>query len=172
MRACVRECQTICCARRKPWLRVFGQGFDSPHFHHVAASSISLAATFLQKSPSRSFRCVSFSEKGHATPLLLACKRARNAPACYQPFSGIESSNPTAEMPKISFSCGFASGQCPHPSSQLILVGCELFIPKIKIHFVRLRHKTPDFRGLYLFHDITRDIHDKFSGFFRCGKLP
>ena len=33
---------------------------------HVAASYISLAATFLQKSPARSFRRASFSEKGHA----------------------------------------------------------------------------------------------------------
>ena len=48
-----------------------------------------LRRLFLQKPPARSFRCVSFSEKGHAVPLLLACKRARNAPACYQPFSGM-----------------------------------------------------------------------------------
>ncbi len=28
------------------------------------------------------------SEKGHAAPSLLACKRVRDVPACYQPFSG------------------------------------------------------------------------------------
>ena len=36
---------------------------------HVAASYILLAATFL-KSPACSYRCVSFSEKGHAAPLV------------------------------------------------------------------------------------------------------
>ena len=30
----------------------------------------------------------SSSEKGHAAPSLLACKRARDVSACYQPFSG------------------------------------------------------------------------------------
>ena len=32
--------------------------------------------------------CCPFSEKGHAAPSLLACKRARGVSACYQPFSG------------------------------------------------------------------------------------
>ena len=43
-----------------------GRRFDSCHSDHVAASFISLAATFLQKSPARSFRCVAFSAKSHA----------------------------------------------------------------------------------------------------------
>ena len=60
------------------------RGFDPLRVHQVAASCISLAATFFEKSPARSFRCVSFSEKGHAAPLLLACKRA---PAYCQPYS-------------------------------------------------------------------------------------
>ena len=39
-------------AGRAPALQAGGQEFDSPHLHHhVAASVISLAATFLQKSP-------------------------------------------------------------------------------------------------------------------------
>ena len=42
-----------------------GRKFKSCHPDHVAASYISLAATFLQKSPTRSFRCVSFSKTGH-----------------------------------------------------------------------------------------------------------
>ncbi len=63
------------------------QGFESLSLRHVAASCISLAATFLQKSPACSFRSVSFSVKGHATPLLLACKHTRHASACYRPFS-------------------------------------------------------------------------------------
>ena len=32
--------------------------------------------------------CSSFSAKSPAAPALLACKRARNAPACYQLFAG------------------------------------------------------------------------------------
>ena len=43
--------------------------FKSCYPHHVAASGLSLAATFLQKSPVRSFCCGSFSEKGHAKSL-------------------------------------------------------------------------------------------------------
>ena len=53
---------------------------------HVAASCISFAATFLQKSPARSFSCVSFSKKGHAPPLVLACERALADETCFQPF--------------------------------------------------------------------------------------
>ena len=41
-----------------------------------------------------------------------------------------------------------ASGKLPHPSSQLILVGCELFMPEINIHFVRLRHVAMDFAAV------------------------
>ena len=42
-----------------------GQGFDSPHLHHrVAASVISLAATFLQKSPCAHFAASPYSQKG------------------------------------------------------------------------------------------------------------
>ena len=41
---------------------------------------------FIKISPP--LRCSSFSEKGRAAPSLLACKRSRDAPACYQPFSG------------------------------------------------------------------------------------
>ena len=48
----------------------------------------------------------SSSEKGHAAPPLLACKRARDVSACYQPFSGYGSSILPAEMPEISFSYG------------------------------------------------------------------
>ena len=43
------------------------------------------------------------SEKGHAVPSLLACRRARSAPACYQPFSGCESSISLSEILKIFF---------------------------------------------------------------------
>ncbi len=50
---------------------------------HVAASCISFAATFLQKSPARSFSCVSFCEKGHAPPLVLVCKRALADETCF-----------------------------------------------------------------------------------------
>ena len=53
---------------------------------HIAASCISFATTFLQKSPARSFSCVSFCEKGHAPPLVLVCKRALADETCFQPF--------------------------------------------------------------------------------------
>ena len=57
-----------------------------------------LRRLFLQKSPARLFRRVSFSEKGHAAPSLPACKRARDASTCYQPFSGLEGSDPFAPI--------------------------------------------------------------------------
>ena len=47
-----------------------GRGFESLQARHVAASDMTLAATFLQKSPVRVFCRVSFFEKGHAALLL------------------------------------------------------------------------------------------------------
>ena len=41
-----------------------------------------------EKSSAHSRRRSSFSAKSPAAPALLACKRARNAPACYQLFAG------------------------------------------------------------------------------------
>ena len=45
-----REPEKSSYTRRKPCGLVFGQEFDSPRLHHVGASFISLAPTFLQKS--------------------------------------------------------------------------------------------------------------------------
>jgi len=70
-----------------------GREFDPPRLHHVAASFISLAATFFVKVTGALILLRLLSEKGRAVPLLLACKRARNAPACYQPFSGMRGFN-------------------------------------------------------------------------------
>ena len=81
-------------------------GFKSHLPHHVAASIISLAATFLQKSPARSFRCVSSFAKTHARLACSVVNALTTARCRYQSFAGYEGSTPTAEMPKISFSCG------------------------------------------------------------------
>ncbi len=59
---------------------------------HIACGDFSF-----EKSPARSFNCVSFLEKGHTAPLLLACKRARNALACYRPFSGVRGCKSTRQ---------------------------------------------------------------------------
>ena len=80
------------------------QGFESLSLRHVAVSCISLAATFLQKSLAGSFRSVSFSVKGHAIPLLFACKRTRHASACYRSFSWYKGSTFKLKMPQLSFS--------------------------------------------------------------------
>ena len=53
-----REPEKSSYTRRKPCGLVFGQEFDSPRLHHVGASFISLAPTFLQK-----------SERAHAVAL-------------------------------------------------------------------------------------------------------
>ena|GEM_PF-2458241 len=50
--------------------------------------SLWLAAIYFCKSRLRLTDCRSFSAKSHAAPLLLACKRAHDAPACYQLFAG------------------------------------------------------------------------------------
>ena len=50
----------------------------------VVTDCVSLAAAFLAAMLTPSFL---LSEKSHAASLLLACKRARNAPTCYQLFS-------------------------------------------------------------------------------------
>lgn len=66
---------------------------------HVAANCISLAATFSQKSPARSFRCVFFSAKGHAAPVnaLATLRLASNL------FWGRGGSISTMKMPKHLF---------------------------------------------------------------------
>ena len=56
-------------------------------FTHRRKLHIACGDFFLQKSPVRSFRCASFSEKGHSAPSLFVPKRARDASVCYQPFS-------------------------------------------------------------------------------------
>ena len=50
----------------------------------VVTDCVSLAAAFLAAMLTPSFL---LSEKSHAASLLLACKRARDAPTCYQLFS-------------------------------------------------------------------------------------
>ena len=52
--------------------------------HLVVTDCVSLAAAFLAAMLTPSFL---LSEKSHAASLLLACKRARDAPTCYQLFS-------------------------------------------------------------------------------------
>ena len=68
--------------------------------------------------------------KGHAAPSLLACRRARNAPACYQPFSGcvcgcffraalaLQRSAPLPPpfAPRPSRKCGRRAGNVPGPA--------------------------------------------------------
>ena len=65
-----------------------GRRFDSCHSDHVAASFISLAATFLQKSPARSFRCVAFSAKSHAGSSYALVNAGITPPLRYQLFAG------------------------------------------------------------------------------------
>ena len=55
---------------------------------HIAASCILLAATFLQKAPALSFRCVSFSAKGHACCGCSLVNALTTLSRCYQPFAG------------------------------------------------------------------------------------
>ena len=81
-------------------------GFKSHLPHHVAASCISLAASFLQKSPARSFRCVSSFAKSHARLACSVVNALTTAHSRYQLFASYEGSTPTAEMPKTSLSCG------------------------------------------------------------------
>ena len=57
-----REPEKSSYTRRKPCGLVFGQEFDSPRLHHVGASFISLAPTFLQKSE-RTCRCSFFPNR-------------------------------------------------------------------------------------------------------------
>ena len=57
------------------------------HPHYVAASFISLAAIFLQKSPARSFRSFFFCKRSRLLRLL-ACKRAHNAFIALPTFCG------------------------------------------------------------------------------------
>lgn len=90
----------------KPLGRVFpAQGFESLLLRHVAASCISLAAIFLQKSPARSFRYVSSFAKSHARFACSVVNALTTAHSRYQLFASYEGSNPTAKNPKISFLC-------------------------------------------------------------------
>ena len=59
----------------------------SPAPRHGESFWVAVTFIFYKKSWLRYTDCRSFSEKGHTAPLLLAYKRARNAHACYQPFS-------------------------------------------------------------------------------------
>ena len=71
---------------------------------HVAASCISLAATFLQKSPVRVFCRVSFFEKGHAALLLFdALLLSGLLPTIFGKVRAFEHSNPFVKNKKISF---------------------------------------------------------------------
>ncbi len=56
---------------------------------HVAASIISLAATFLQRSPARSFRCVSSFAKSHARLACSVVNALTTARCRYQSFAGL-----------------------------------------------------------------------------------
>lgn len=79
------------------------RGFESLALRHVATSCISLAATFFIKVTGALIPLRLLFRKGHAAPLLFACKRAHDAPACYQPFSGAQGFHLSSEMQKHLF---------------------------------------------------------------------
>ena len=81
---------------------------------HASSKQASLSPIFEIKisSPLRSFSSPRKVVKTLREPKsLLACKRARDASACYQPFSGCWSSISPAEMSEISFSCGLGTSE-------------------------------------------------------------
>ncbi len=79
--------------------KTIGCVFESRLPCHVAVSCIVLAAIFYKSHWCAHFTASPFSKKD----TLLACKRAYNALACYQPFSGYEGLNPPAKNIGDSF---------------------------------------------------------------------
>ena len=88
---------------------------------HVAASCISLAATFLQKSPVRSFRCVSFFAKSHAwltcsvvnALTTVRCRILLRCPAPSAADSRLAARRPLRQPPLAVSATGGARRRCP-----------------------------------------------------------
>ena len=86
----------------KPLKRLLG--FESPSLRHVGAKLVLLRFSLQEKHPTASLLLL-FRKKSRSA-CLFACKRAHDGSLSLPTFASYESSNPTAEISKISFLCG------------------------------------------------------------------
>ena len=104
-----------------------GRGFESLLARHVGAKSALLRRLFLP-SAQKAAGCVAplllLPAKSHAAPPLFACKRAHNAPACYQLFADKGKGVIFLSALRFAFIVGFHFP--PHPQKSSMALGARL----------------------------------------------